>query len=47
MELSSLFGFGGPVLDDLIFWGIAALAGIAGVFAVVNALDMVFEAEAG
>ena len=47
MEISSLFGLSGDVLKDFVFWGIAALAGIVGVVAVVNALDMFYEAEAG
>lgn len=47
MEIASLFSVTGAVVDDLLFWGIAALAGIVGVFAVVNALDMFYEAEAG
>lgn len=33
-------------LDDLLIWGVAALAGSIGLLAVVNVLDMVFEADA-
>jgi hypothetical protein len=48
MDLSSLLGFINETLaGDYLFWGIVALSGVVGVVAVVNALDMFFEAEAG
>jgi hypothetical protein len=48
MELSSLFSlFGNAWVDEVLIWTVAAAAGVAGVFAVVNALDLFFEAEAG
>lgn len=44
MEISSLWsGLGGVWLDDLLVWGVAALAGIVGLVALVNALDMFFD----
>jgi len=48
MELSSLFGaLGGVWFDDLLFWAVLAAAGVVGLVAVVNALDMFFDAETG
>ncbi|VWX58601.1 conserved hypothetical protein [Burkholderiales bacterium 8X] len=48
MELSTLFGWlSSAAVDDYLFWGIASLSGIVGVVAIVNALDLVYEAEVG
>jgi hypothetical protein len=48
MELSSLFGlFGESWIDEFLIWAVASAAAIVGVVAVVNALNMIFEAEAG
>ena len=48
MELSSLFGiFGGGWIDELLVWAVALAAGVLGLVAIVNALNMFFEAEAG
>ncbi|CAN7684650.1 hypothetical protein LJR084_005578 [Variovorax sp. LjRoot84] len=48
MELSSLFGaLGDAWIDDVLFWAIAAAAGVVGLVAVVSALDVLFDAEAG
>jgi hypothetical protein len=48
MELSSLFGvLGDGWIDDVLFWAIAAAAGIVGLVAVVSALDVFFDAETG
>ena len=47
MELSSLFGaLGGTSMDDLLVWAVAALAGIIGIVAMVNAIDMFLESDA-
>jgi hypothetical protein len=43
MEISSLWGGLGVSLDDLLVWGVALLAGIVGLIALVNALDMVLD----
>jgi len=48
MEISSLFAsFGNGWIDELLIWAIALAAGVVGLVAVVNALNMFFEAEAG
>ena len=49
MDFSSLFGLfsGGWWMDELLVWVVAFAAAIVGVFAIVNALNMFFEAEAG
>ncbi|CAN7661723.1 hypothetical protein LJR290_005196 [Variovorax sp. LjRoot290] len=48
MELSSLFGaLGDTWIDGVLFWAIAAAAGVVGLVAVVSALDVFFDAEAG
>ena len=48
MELSSLLSaFDAPWIDDVVFWAVAALAGVVGLAVVVNALDAIFDAEAG
>ena len=43
MEISSLWGGLGVSFDDLLVWGVAVLAGIVGLVALVNALDMVLD----
>ena len=49
MDFSSMFSAlnGGVWVDDVLFWTVAALTGVVGLIAVVNALDMFYEAEAG
>jgi hypothetical protein len=48
MELSSLFGaLGDAWTGDVLFWAIAAAAGVVGLVAVVSALDVFFDAETG
>ncbi len=48
MELASLFGaINGPWVDDALVWGVAALTGVIGLVALVNAVDMFLDAEAG
>jgi hypothetical protein len=49
VDLSSLLqAVFGLHLDDVLVWGVAALAGVIGVIAVVNAIDMFFsDTEAG
>ncbi|MEJ7686353.1 MAG: hypothetical protein WKG52_04780 [Variovorax sp.] len=48
MELSSLFGaLDVHWIDDFLVWAVAASAGVIGLVAVVNALDMFFDTEAG
>ena len=43
MNFSSLFqALGGIYLDDALVWGVALLAGIVGLVAVANAIDMLF-----
>lgn len=45
MEISSLWsGLASVSLDDMLVWGVALLAGIVGLIALVNALDMFLEA---
>jgi hypothetical protein len=48
MELPALLHvFGNPWVDDLLVWAVAAVAGTIGLVALVNALDMFLDAEAG
>lgn len=48
MEPSSLFGmFGSGWIDEFLIWAVASAAAVAGLVAIVNALDLFFEAEAG
>lgn len=48
MELSSLLDFfSHGWVDELLIWLVAGAAGLIGVVALVNALDMFFDAEAG
>lgn len=48
MELSSLFDlFGNAWIDEWTVWAVALAVGVVGLVAVVNALNMFFEAEAG
>ncbi len=48
MELSSLFGaLDAHWIDEFLIWAVAATAGVIGLVAVVSALDMFFDAEAG
>jgi len=43
VNFSSLFqALGGIYLDDALVWGVALLAGIVGLVAVANAIDMLF-----
>lgn len=48
MEISSLFTlFGNGWIDELLVWAVALAAGVVGLVAIVNALNMFFETEAG
>lgn len=48
MEFSSLFGvLGSNWIDEFLVWAIASAAALVGLVAVVNALEMLFETEAG
>jgi hypothetical protein len=48
MELSSLFdAFGSGWIDELVVWAVALAVGVVGLVAVVSALNVFFEAEAG
>jgi hypothetical protein len=45
MEFSSLFSaLDAAWIDDVILWSVVAVAGIAGLAVVVNALDVFFDA---
>ena len=45
MEISSLWsGLAAVSVDDVLVWGVALAAGIVGLVALVNALDMFLEA---
>ena len=45
MEISSLWsGLAGITLDDVLVWGVALTAGVVGLVALVNALDMFLDA---
>jgi len=47
MELSSMWSaLTGGSTDNLLIWTVAIAAGLVGLVAVVNVLDMFFEAEA-
>ena len=47
MELSSLFGaLGGAWIDEMLVWAVALMAGVVGVVALVNAIDMIMESDA-
>jgi hypothetical protein len=48
MELSTLSGFLNDVsLDDMLIWAVALVAGVVALVAMVNALDMFLDVEAG
>lgn len=48
MDLSSLFDLlGNTWIDELLIWTVASAAAVVGIVAIVNALEMVFETEAG
>ena len=53
MDFSALLGgafgsaFSGPMIDDLLVWGVAALAGVIALITLANALEMLIDAEAG
>ena len=48
MELSTLSGFLNDVsLDDMLIWAVAIVAGVVALVAMVNALDMFLDVEAG
>jgi hypothetical protein len=48
MELSTLSGFLNDVsLDDMLIWAVALIAGVVALVAMVNALDMFLDVEAG
>ena len=48
MEISSLFGlFGESWIDDFLIWAVASAAAVVAVVAVANALNVLFETEAG
>ena len=48
MDLSSLFGlFGESWIDEFLIWAVASAAAVVAVVAVANALNMLFETEAG
>lgn len=48
MEISSLLAFFQHAwVDELLIWLVAGAAGVISVIALVNALDMFFDAEAG
>ena len=47
MDFSSLLAFlDGEWMDEVLVWAVAALAGGVGLVALVNAVDMFFEADA-
>lgn len=49
MELPSFLtaAFAGVALDDLLVWAIALLAGVGALVALVNALELFIDTEAG
>lgn len=48
MDISSLIGaLNAAWVDEFLIWSVAAVAGTIGLVALVNAVDMVLEAEAG
>lgn len=48
MELSSLWSWlGGASIDDALVWGVAIASALVALVAVVSALDMFLDAEAG
>ncbi|MDB5826472.1 MAG: hypothetical protein JWQ73_692 [Variovorax sp.] len=48
MELSSLWSvLGSASIDDALVWGVAILSALVALVALVNALDMFLDAEAG
>ena len=48
MEFPALLAFfAGAWVDDALVWIVAAVAGTVGLVALVNALDMFLDAEAG
>jgi hypothetical protein len=48
MDFSTwLHWLGSISLDDLMVWGVGGAAGVLALIALVNALDLFFDAEAG
>lgn len=48
MELASLLSsLNGPMIDEVLIWVVAGVAGTVGLVALVNAVDMFLDAEAG
>ena len=48
MDVMALWsGLGSASFDDVLVWGVAVLAGLVALIALVNALDMFMDAEAG
>lgn len=48
MEIASLFNsLNGPMIDEVLIWVVAAVTGTVGLVALVNAVDMFLDAEAG
>ena len=48
MEFPALLTFfAGPWVDDALVWIVSAVAGTVGLVALVNALDMFLDTEAG
>ncbi|MDM0013924.1 hypothetical protein QTH87_15930 [Variovorax sp. J22P168] len=48
MEASSLLGtFGSSWMDDAMLWAIASAAAVLALYALVNALDLFLETDAG
>ncbi len=48
MELSSLWNvLAGASIDDALVWGVAVISALVALVALVNALDMFLDAEAG
>lgn len=46
MDFSSLVDvLNSPLVDEVLMWTVAAIAGIVGVVALVNALDMFLDIE--
>ncbi|MGJ7543219.1 hypothetical protein [Variovorax sp. LT1R16] len=47
MVLSTLVDLlNSPIMDEFLIWSVAAVAGTIGLVALVNALDIVLDAEA-
>lgn len=46
MDLSALVNvLNTPLMDEILIWAVAAVAGTVGLVALVNALDMFLDAE--